>query len=237
MTVRRATDTIAEELGTVSPRTEEGFYLFSAPATKQKSSCNKPSQWKDEDPCKKLALGNPTKNLSDVIYECSNLNDFNVYWSADRLFSCLSGKTFYTCDVEGACQADVSVQMLTLTSTVSTVSCTSGYDLAICSVCADGFKRARDNSCLRKYITINGSGGPSGPSEEQTFCLFQEIPESKRENGLWGGFESSTKDVPSKSQQVQDFHWVLPDIWQLPKLFCREVVIQRSRCYEYFSEV
>ncbi|KAG6971379.1 hypothetical protein JG687_00002088 [Phytophthora cactorum] len=99
MTVRRATDTIAEELGTVSPRTEEGFYLFSAPATKQKSSCNKPSQWKNEDPCKKLALENPRKNLSDVIYECSNLNDFNVYWSADRLFSCLSGKIFYTCDV------------------------------------------------------------------------------------------------------------------------------------------
>ncbi|KAG2939403.1 hypothetical protein PC115_g3107 [Phytophthora cactorum] len=148
MTVRRATDTIAEELGTVSPRTEEGFYLFSAPATKQKSSCNKPSQWKNEDPCKKLALENPRKNLSDVIYECSNLNDFNVYWSADRLFSCLSGKIFYTCDVEGACQADVSVQMLALTSTVSTVSCTSGYDLAICSVCADGFKRARDNSCM-----------------------------------------------------------------------------------------
>ncbi|ETM37615.1 hypothetical protein L914_15837 [Phytophthora nicotianae] len=148
MNVRRGTDTIAEELGTVSPRTEEGYYLFSAPATKQESSCNKPSLWKDEDPCKNLALENPTKNLSDMIYECSNLNDFNVYWSADRLFSCLSGKSFYTCDVEGACQADVTVQMLAHAAAVSTVSCTSGYDLAICSVCADGYKRARDNSCL-----------------------------------------------------------------------------------------
>ncbi|EEY65758.1 uncharacterized protein PITG_03282 [Phytophthora infestans T30-4] len=132
MNVRRAIDTIAEELGTISPRTEEGYYLFSAPATKRESSCNKPSLWKDEDPCKKIALGNPSKNLSDVIYECSNLNDFNVYWSADRLFSCLSGKTFYT---------------------LSTVSCTTGYDLAICSVCADGYKPCNEaNAEVRASI-------------------------------------------------------------------------------------
>lgn len=99
MNVRRATETMAAELGTVSPRTEEGFYLFSAPASKHESSCLKPSQWKNEDPCKKIALGEPRANLSDVIYECSNLNDFDVYWTPDRLFSCLSGKSFYTCDV------------------------------------------------------------------------------------------------------------------------------------------
>ncbi|KAH7479024.1 uncharacterized protein KRP23_5823 [Phytophthora ramorum] len=152
MTVRRATETIAQELGTISPRTQEGFYLFSAPASKEESSCFKPSQWKNDDPCKKVALETPTKSLSDVIYECSNYNDFNVYWDSERLFSCLSGKAFYTCDVEGACQADISIQTINLASemasTVSNVSCASGYDLTICSVCATGFKRATDNSCL-----------------------------------------------------------------------------------------
>ncbi|KAL4170016.1 hypothetical protein KRP22_010925 [Phytophthora ramorum] len=152
MTVRRATETIAQELGTISPRTQEGFYLFSAPASKEESSCFKPSQWKNDDPCKKVALETPTKSLSDVIYECSNYNNFNVYWDSERLFSCLSGKAFYTCDVEGACQADISIQTINLASemasTVSNVSCASGYDLTICSVCATGFKRATDNSCL-----------------------------------------------------------------------------------------
>jgi hypothetical protein len=99
MTVRRATETIAEELGTSSPRTEAGFYLFSAPSSKQSSSCLKPSQWKDEDPCKEIALENPAASLTDVIYDCANLNDFDVYWPAGRLFSCLSGKALYTCDV------------------------------------------------------------------------------------------------------------------------------------------
>ncbi|RLN97675.1 hypothetical protein BBJ28_00002549 [Nothophytophthora sp. Chile5] len=99
-TVRRATETIGTELGTASPRTEGGFYLFSAPASKQHSSCQNPKQWKDLDPCKALALADPTADLAAVIYACSILNDFNVYWPADRLFSCLSGESFYTCDTE-----------------------------------------------------------------------------------------------------------------------------------------
>ncbi|KAE9360656.1 hypothetical protein PF008_g1719 [Phytophthora fragariae] len=148
MTVRRATQLIGEELGTVSPRTEEGYYLFSAPASKRTTSCLKPTQWKKDDPCKPLALENPAANVSEVIYNCSNLNDFNVYWPAERLFSCLSGNSFYTCDISSACEADVSLQTLTLASSVNNASCASGYDLAICSVCAKGFKRAQDNSCL-----------------------------------------------------------------------------------------
>ncbi|KAE9052382.1 hypothetical protein PR001_g577 [Phytophthora rubi] len=148
MTVRRATQLIGEELGTVSPRTEEGYYLFSAPASKRTTSCLKPTQWKKDDPCKPLALENPAANVSEVIYNCSNLNDFNVYWPAERLFSCLSGNSFYTCDILSACEADVSLQTLTLASSVNNASCASGYDLAICSVCAKGFKRAQDNSCL-----------------------------------------------------------------------------------------
>ncbi|POM59578.1 hypothetical protein PHPALM_31664, partial [Phytophthora palmivora] len=148
MTVRRATETMAVELGTTYPRTQEGYYLFSAPASKQESHCLKPSQWKNEDPCKKVALRNTSTNLADVIYECSNLIDFNVYWPPDRLYSCLSGTTFYTCDVEGACHADISLQTIELSASVNNVSCASGYGLTICSVCADGFKRATDNTCL-----------------------------------------------------------------------------------------
>ncbi|KAE9047636.1 hypothetical protein PR002_g937 [Phytophthora rubi] len=127
---------------------EEGYYLFSAPASKRTTSCLKPTQWKKDDPCKPLALENPAANVSEVIYNCSNLNDFNVYWPAERLFSCLSGNSFYTCDILSACEADVSLQTLTLASSVNNASCASGYDLAICSVCAKGFKRAQDNSCL-----------------------------------------------------------------------------------------
>ncbi|KAE8910351.1 hypothetical protein PF003_g5036 [Phytophthora fragariae] len=127
---------------------EEGYYLFSAPASKRTTSCLKPTQWKKDDPCKPLALENPAANVSEVIYNCSNLNDFNVYWPAERLFSCLSGNSFYTCDISSACEADVSLQTLTLASSVNNASCASGYDLAICSVCAKGFKRAQDNSCL-----------------------------------------------------------------------------------------
>eukprot|EP00644_Phytophthora_capsici_P002327 jgi/Phyca11/114976/e_gw1.27.140.1 len=146
--VRRATQTLAEELGTASPRTQEGYYLFYAPASKQESACKHPSQWKEEDPCKKLALKDPTANLSDIIHTCSLQIGFDVYWSADRLFSCLSGKSLYTCDVKGACHANISLQTIALTSSVNNASCASGYDQAICSVCADGFKRASDNSCL-----------------------------------------------------------------------------------------
>ncbi|KAJ8574499.1 hypothetical protein ON010_g4714 [Phytophthora cinnamomi] len=39
-------------------------------------------------------------------------------------------------------------ETLALSSSVNNVSCANGYGLAICSVCADGYKRAQDNSCL-----------------------------------------------------------------------------------------
>lgn len=97
-TVRRATETIAIDYGTTSPRTSEGFYLFTAPATKHKQNCD-PAQWKSDDPCKLLT--DAQHNLTDVLHTCSLTATFKSYWSADRIFSCLSNQSFYACDVSG----------------------------------------------------------------------------------------------------------------------------------------
>lgn len=95
-TVRRATETMAIDYGTTSPRTSEGFYLFTAPASKHERNCD-PEQWKSDDPCKPLV--SEYDNVTEVVHACSGMSAFNSYWSADRIFSCLSGKSFYACDV------------------------------------------------------------------------------------------------------------------------------------------
>lgn len=102
-TVRRATETLAIDYGTTSPRTSEGFYLFAAPASKHEQNCD-PTRWKSDDPCKQYV--GKRDNLTEVIHACSTENNFNSYWPADRVFSCLSGKSFYACDVSSLSQSD-----------------------------------------------------------------------------------------------------------------------------------
>lgn len=96
MTVRRAIETLGMEFGTTSPRTSEGYYLFAAPQSKQTRSCD-PAQWASDDPCAPYAANGA--NISDVLYACRTAFDFNKYWPADRVFSCVAGKTFYACEV------------------------------------------------------------------------------------------------------------------------------------------
>lgn len=48
--------------------------------------------------------------------------------------------------VSGACQSDITVELQSVQP--ANRSCAEGYDLAICSVCADRYKKAKDNSCL-----------------------------------------------------------------------------------------
>lgn len=100
--VRRATETIASDYGSSSPRTKEGYYLFEAPASKHAKQCS-PSDWKSGDPCKAVAeRSTADENVTNVINSCSNLNGFKDYWTADRTFSCLAGLSFYSCEVSGS---------------------------------------------------------------------------------------------------------------------------------------
>ncbi|DBA01331.1 TPA: hypothetical protein N0F65_001836 [Lagenidium giganteum] len=141
--IRRATETTASEWGTTSPRTTVGFYLFNAPSTQHARACNH-SEWKDTDPCNEYVKPNLT--ITEIIHACATAPGFKDSWSPDRIFSCLAQKSFYTCDVLGACNPDISVEIFNEQHTNS--SCTIGYDQAICSVCADHYKRAKDKSCL-----------------------------------------------------------------------------------------
>lgn len=147
MTVRRATETLGTEYGTTSPRTSEGFYLFEAPQSKQLRNCN-PVEWKSDDPCKPYAVSDPDASVTDVLHACAALGNFNKYWSADRIFSCISNRAFYACDVAGACQSGITVELQS--QQPANLSCAPGYDQAICSVCAERFKKVKDNSCQRE---------------------------------------------------------------------------------------
>lgn len=152
MTARRATETLGTEYGTMSPRTSEGFYLFTAPQSKQLHNCD-PAAWKSDDPCKAYAESMPEANLTKILHECAASGDFNKYWSADRVFSCISDKAFYACDVADACQSDITVELQS--QQPANLSCAPGYDQAICSVCAERFKKVKDNSCQREYYILS----------------------------------------------------------------------------------
>ncbi|TMW60500.1 hypothetical protein Poli38472_000542 [Pythium oligandrum] len=146
ISARRPTEIKATEVGTTSPRTIEGFYLFAAPASRLERSCN-PAKWTATDPCRNVSQSMPGANVSDIIRQCSTAPKFRDSWPPARVFSCLSKQALYTCDVEGACQSDITVEKF-LAQPSANESCTDGYDQAICSVCAEGFKRAKDGSCL-----------------------------------------------------------------------------------------
>lgn len=47
----------------------------------------------------------------------------------------------------GACHSDITVEALARQP--ANTSCAEGYDQAICSVCSAGYKKTKDNSCLR----------------------------------------------------------------------------------------
>jgi hypothetical protein len=96
--VRTALEVKAIEYGTASPRTDEGYYLFHAPATKQERICDW-TKWKDSDPCKVVAKESKSKNVTDIIHTCSLRGGFKDAWTSDRVFACLSGSYFYHCDV------------------------------------------------------------------------------------------------------------------------------------------
>lgn len=150
MTVRRATETLGTEYGTASPRTSEGFYLFAAPQSKKIRNCN-PAEWKSDDPCKPIAESLPAANLTEVLHLCAASVEFTKHWPADRIFSCIANKAFYVCEVAGACQSDITVELQS--QQPANNSCALGYDQAICSVCAERYKKVKDNSCQREYIS------------------------------------------------------------------------------------
>ncbi|KAJ0410569.1 hypothetical protein ATCC90586_006593 [Pythium insidiosum] len=144
--VRRATETKVVEYGTSSPRTSEGFYLFKAPSTRQTRFCD-PMQWRDTDPCKSVAEELPPgTDVATIVQQCTLQPKFRDSWPANRVFSCLSGRSFYSCDIESACKPDITVEEQS--SRPANKSCGDGYDQAVCSVCAFGFKKGQDGNCL-----------------------------------------------------------------------------------------
>jgi hypothetical protein len=84
-------------IGVIAPLRQQGYFVTKTRSTVAASSCKDPSTWSDDDPCKAI----DETNLTTLIHVCANENPetFSTYWSRSRIFSCLSGNEYYTCDV------------------------------------------------------------------------------------------------------------------------------------------
>lgn len=88
-------DASGTTVGVSDPIRIAGFYRFESRNSYLSSDCKNPSTWELGDPCRSV-------NEPDITYRlqnCSRLQNFDKYWSRKRIFACLSGNEFYTCDV------------------------------------------------------------------------------------------------------------------------------------------
>jgi hypothetical protein len=89
------TDIDGTEIGVGIPKRDSGYYLWSSQQSMVQNDCQDPSTWDPQDPCRQVN----EPDLAYRIHRCSKLPDFDRYWSRKRIFACLSGLQFYTCDV------------------------------------------------------------------------------------------------------------------------------------------
>lgn len=80
--------------GVTIPSRQTGYYLYASRNSYLSDSCNKPSSWSSDDPCRK---GNDS--MSDRLFHCSGNASFAAFWSRKRIFACLAKREYYNCDV------------------------------------------------------------------------------------------------------------------------------------------
>ncbi|OQR99767.1 hypothetical protein ACHHYP_04479 [Achlya hypogyna] len=120
------------------PTTQVGSYMSYAPASSIGALCDDKSSFPSGDPC---PGGSPGTRL-ERIRSCLNATDFSQYWPSDRVFTCSSGLSFYSCTVHKACLADVGVKAAT-----TTAPCAKGFRNVLCSACEDGYEKLADGTC------------------------------------------------------------------------------------------
>lgn len=88
-----------DETGVVNgvsiPSRNKGYYLTDSQASFLSSDCLDQSKWAQDDPCRTIQ----EPNITYIISKCSKLPNFDQYWSRQRIFACISGKSYYACDV------------------------------------------------------------------------------------------------------------------------------------------
>lgn len=88
-------DASGTTVGVSDPIRIAGFYRFESRSSYLSSDCKNPSTWELGDPCRSVDEPDITYRLRN----CSHLRNFDKYWNRKRIFACLSGNEFYTCDV------------------------------------------------------------------------------------------------------------------------------------------
>ncbi|GMF21424.1 unnamed protein product [Phytophthora lilii] len=83
--------------GVIFPRRQQGYFLSKTRSTFNASSCADPESWASDDPCKTIEK----VDLTARIHACATKypETFEHYWSHSRVYCCLSGQEYYSCDV------------------------------------------------------------------------------------------------------------------------------------------
>ncbi|KAH7481828.1 uncharacterized protein KRP23_5005 [Phytophthora ramorum] len=152
-------------IGVVSPRRQQGYFVSSTRSSYAASSCEDPESWPSDDPCKSIDIS----NLTARIHKCASEKPdaFSTYWSRSRIYSCLSGNEYYTCDTNVACvAATVSVSAA---SVQPPGQCAVGYSGVMCATCADGFYKGSSGSCKQ-------CSDPNDPAVAQSTRMLAMLP-------------------------------------------------------------
>ncbi|KAL4152596.1 hypothetical protein PRNP1_009524 [Phytophthora ramorum] len=152
-------------IGVVSPRRQQGYFVSSTRSSYAASSCEDPESWPSDDPCKSIDIS----NLTARIHKCASEkpDTFSTYWSRSRIYSCLSGNEYYTCDTNVACvAATVSVSAA---SVQPPGQCAVGYSGVMCATCADGFYKGSSGSCKQ-------CSDPNDPAVARSTRMLAMLP-------------------------------------------------------------
>lgn len=82
--------------GVTIPSRQTGYYLYESRNSYLADSCNNPSSWSSDDPCRH---GRNYSSMSERLLNCSASASFDAFWSRKRVFACLAEKEYYNCDV------------------------------------------------------------------------------------------------------------------------------------------
>ncbi|KAL4096349.1 hypothetical protein PRIC1_009709 [Phytophthora ramorum] len=129
------------------------------------AGCEDPESWPSDDPCKSIDIS----NLTARIHKCASEKPaaFSTYWSRSRIYSCLSGNEYYTCDTNVACvAATVSVSAA---SVQPSGQCAVGYSGVMCATCADGFYKGSSGSCKQ-------CSDPNDPAVARSTRMLAMLP-------------------------------------------------------------
>ncbi|KAL3673998.1 hypothetical protein V7S43_001683 [Phytophthora oleae] len=159
-------------IGVISPRRQQGYFVSKSRSTYASSSCDDPTLWPDDDPCKAVK----EDDLTSRIHECANasLEIFYKHWSRSRIYVCLSGNEYYACDTNAACveasaPSSASAVSISTAATQSSSQCAAGYSGIVCATCGDGYYKSSSGSCTQ-------CTDPKDPAVERTTRMLALVP-------------------------------------------------------------